>query len=170
MVSSNVETRPVALQISQNLLQYFFADSRIVEFENIRPDYSQEVGDGNVITLALGGGVPESELESYPIALSDNSVVVKHTLLNLTRQYDLEEGMGAIFLRPLPQERLELVVWGFDQIGLHQAARLIPTLTGGGQPDFVILSKSCLYKGYAGVLAMGFLDHSWQVSRASYLT
>lgn len=51
--------------------------------------------------------------------------------------------MGALFLRPLDGERLELVVWGADVAGLEHAARLVPALTGVGQPDFVILSAKC---------------------------
>lgn len=78
--------------------------------------------------------------------------------------------MGAIFLRPLLNERLELVVWGFDQQGLRQAARLVPMLTGVGQPEFVVVSQRCAWEGAAGVLAMGSFDNFWNVSEASFVS
>lgn len=77
--------------------------------------------------------------------------------------------MGVIFLRPLEDEKLELVVWGSDIEGLEQAARLVPTLTGVGQPDFLVLSESCRWKGHAGLYAACFFDHSWRISPGSYI-
>lgn len=81
-----------------------------------------------------------------------------------------EEGLGAVFLRPLEKERLELVIWGVDGVGVRQAARLLPILTGVGQPDFVVLSGKCRWKGHAGAYAAGFLDRSWQISGGSYVS
>ena len=75
-----------------------------------------------------------------------------------------------MFLRPLEAQRLELVVWGFDLDGLEQAARLVPTLTGVGQPDFIVLSPQCRWKGYGAVYAAGFFDWSWQISLGSYIS
>lgn len=89
---------------------------------------------------------------------------------DLLRKYPFEEGLGAAFLRPLPDERLELVIWGYDDAGLRQAARLVPMLTGVGQPDFVVVSQRCRWKGADGVLAMGFFDHAWEISKASFFT
>lgn len=85
------------------------------------------------------------------------------------RTYQFEAGLGAAFLRPLPDERLELVIWGYDDTGLRQAARLVPMLTGVGQPDFIVVSRRCGWKGASGVLAMGLFDYAWKVSKASFL-
>ena len=82
----------------------------------------------------------------------------------------MEEGLGAIFLRPLPDERLNIVIWGVDDAGLRSAARLMPMLTGVGQPDFMIVSQACAWKGAAGIVALGFLDYRWNVSKSSYLS
>ena len=82
----------------------------------------------------------------------------------------METGLGAVFLRPLGNERLELVVWGADGSGLRQAARLVPTLTGVGQADFIILSKRAAWQGHAGAIAMGFFDFEWQISEGSYIS
>lgn len=84
--------------------------------------------------------------------------------------FPFESGMGAIFLRPLLGERLELVVWGLDKQGLRLAARLIPMLTGVGQPDFVVVRKRCAWEGAAGVLAIGLFDNFWEVSEASFIS
>ena len=77
---------------------------------------------------------------------------------------------AAIFVRPLGTGKLELVIWGADDERTWQAARLMPTLTGVGQPDFVVLSESCKWKGVDGVVAMGFFGHNWNVTRSSYLS
>lgn len=76
--------------------------------------------------------------------------------------------MGAIFLRPLDDERLELVIWGYDVDGLQQAARLAPTLTGVGQPDFIVTTAECRWRGAAGVAAAGFFSYDWQIAAESY--
>ena len=76
---------------------------------------------------------------------------------------------GAIFIRPLPNENLELVIWGSNRKLLHQAARLAPSTTGAGQPDFVILGTNADLEGHRGTLAMGFFDYNWNISQASYL-
>jgi hypothetical protein len=83
--------------------------------------------------------------------------------------YHYEDGLAAIFLRPLHNESLELMVWGVDLVGLEQAARLVPALTGVGQPDFVVMSAECRLLGHAGVYAAGFFDYSWQISESSYI-
>lgn len=63
-----------------------------------------------------------------------------------------------------------MVVWGFDKRGLRTAARLVPMLSGVGQPDFIVVGNESTWKGHAGIVAMGFLDYAWNVSQASYLS
>ena len=67
------------------------------------------------------------------------------------------DATSAAFLRPLPDERLELVIWGADEDRLRQAARMAPIFTGAGQPDLVIFGKSAAWDGFGGVLAIGIL-------------
>lgn len=62
--------------------------------------------------------------------------------------------MGLIYLHPLPGERLALIVWGTDEIGLHTAARLLPLRTGVGQPNFVG-GREMRWSGVDGVKAIG---------------
>ena len=151
----------IASQVARNLFQYFAADSRIVE--------DGETGDGNIITILEGPQDDAFHSESHPIDIGADVLSIRDTAGRM-RSYPFEKGMGTIFLRTIPHGRLELVIWGFDKAGLRNAARLVPMLTGVGQPDFVVVSKSCTWKGAGGVLAMGFLDYQWNVSQASFLS
>ncbi|KAL4938667.1 hypothetical protein BDV06DRAFT_49034 [Aspergillus oleicola] len=171
----------VALQTSRNLLQYFAADSYITKRCG-----QVNTTSGNVITLSLGDELPDSVSSSYPIRVTDGRMILHKGclpgsagLLQKPRRdagticyqhiFRNEPAMGALFLRPLDKERLEMVVWGADMDGLEQAARLVPTLTGAGQPEFLILGNSCRWIGHAGLYAAGHFDRSWQISDGSYL-
>lgn len=155
----------VGLQVSRNLFQYFAADSQIV---GSTPDVASL--RGNVISVAVGEDFPP------PVPLFDTIAFLKNHGLALRksngqrRVFGIEKGLGAIFLRPLPGERTELVIWGYDDPGLRQAARLVPMLTGVGQPEFIIVNKSCAWEGAAGVHAMGSFDSFWNVSEASFVS
>ena len=109
--------------------------------------------------------------DPFPVAVTSSGVEIKYgrPSASFQRLYANESGLGAIFITPRSMEVLELCIWGFDADGLRQASRLAPTLTGIGQPDFVVFRKQCGWKGASGVLAMGFFDSQWQVSRGSYL-
>ncbi|KAF4271123.1 hypothetical protein CNMCM8812_000695 [Aspergillus fumigatus] len=180
----------IAVQISRNFLQYFAADSQLSRQcgSLIYPDNNQNrvVDSGNVVTLALGNELPSSKLKLFPIRIqgqglslfqgccwprADTEASPQSSLNRECNEYEFpfERGMGALFLRPLENERLELVVWGADLSGLEQAARFVPTLTGVGQPDFLILGDSCRWQGHAGAYAAGFFDRSWQISSGSYI-
>ncbi|KAI9815677.1 MAG: hypothetical protein M1827_002073 [Pycnora praestabilis] len=162
IVSHATETSSVALQISRNLFQYFFADSIILNaVDRISED------SGNAISIVVGPDVPSS-LDGYPISIDRSQGVLIRDSSGRQRKYPIQDGLGLIYLRPLIGERLELIVWGSDDSGLRRAARLVPTLTGAGQADFILLGRESAWKGVGGVLAMGFLDHAWKVSRGSY--
>ncbi|KAL4915571.1 hypothetical protein BDW62DRAFT_121413 [Aspergillus aurantiobrunneus] len=171
-----------AIQISRNLLQYFAADTYITsQCSSLNATFP-----GNVITISLGNELPKSALSSYPIHVTDGHINLYrecflvpgdlHGVLKLDTSrnchkytVNCEPDIGALFLRPLGGEGLELVVWGADMDGLEQAARLVPTLTGAGQPEFLILGDSCRWEGHAGLYAAGHFDKSWQISRESYI-
>lgn len=155
----------MALQISRNLFQYFAADAEIVSSETLPLSFQ-----GNVITLALGPSLPDSPHKDHPISVGPDQAITVRDSFDFLRKYQFEKGLGAAFLRSLPDERLELVIWGYDEAGLRQAARLVPMLTGVGQPDFIVVSRECRWKGADGVLAMGFFDYAWKVSKASFVT
>ena len=124
---------------------------------------------GNLISVIQGLRDISSSLPSYAVEIVSNKGILIRDASGQSRYYFFEEGLGAVFLQPLADERLQMVVWGFDEAGLRYASRLVPMLTGVGQADFVVTSKDCLWKGAAGVLAMGFFDHAWSVSHASFL-
>lgn len=158
--SSN--TSHLALQIARNLHQYFQADAVI---ESSDPYHMAAKGSGNVITLAV-----ESDpggLEGHAIHVDASGVTIRDSTGHVKRYG--EEARGAAFLRPLDSNRLELLIWGADDDGLRHAARLVPMLTGVGQPDFAIFGESTRWRGVEGVLAMGFFDSGWRVSASSFI-
>ena len=125
---------------------------------------------GNVIHLALGADLTPCALPSYPITVRKGQGLHIRRSGGGTRSYDFQPGLGAALLRPLQDERTELVIWGFDDEGLGRAARMLPMLTGVGQPDFMVMGRECGWKGASGALAMGLLDSAWEISESSYVT
>ena len=167
IVSASLDSNDLAVQISRNFFQYFSADSRLI-FPFTKG--SDAVHSGNVISLFLGSELGLST-EGFPIQLHDKRLQVTRAVNEQVGVYPFEPGLGAIFLRPLPNERLELVIWGVDLAGLHHAARLVPTITGTGQPDFVVTCFHCRTGGRrGGILAAGFFDYSWEISMGSYIS
>ena len=165
-----------ACQVSRNLYQYFGASCEIAEYY---PPGKPEWGpsdSGNVISILQGfTAISRSTPAHFPITISHRGIEITRlrgsdTSSTTSRVYAAEPGLGAVFLIPAPNEALELRVWGCDEEGLRQALRLIPTMTGVGQPDFVVMSAQCRSQGAAGVFAMGFFDSRWNVSLASYLS
>ena len=154
----------VALQASRNLYQYFSADNEIVHKDLLK--YSST---GNTVSVCWGFEATSCGCikSTHPIQMVGTEILLFDASAK-KRVFTRQEGLGAIYLAPAPEERLELVVWGADEEGLRQAARLIPTMSGVGQPDFVIVRRRCAAEGAAGVLAMGFFDHSWKISEGSY--
>ncbi|KAF2182801.1 hypothetical protein K469DRAFT_220618 [Zopfia rhizophila CBS 207.26] len=155
------QTSQVALQVSRNLHQYFSADSKIVGSASWDNN-----GTGNVITIATGESLPPSTHPNFPIQVGATSISVRDSE-ERQRTFEGDARLGAAFLRPLQDERLELVIWGSDGESLAQAARLVPMLTGVGQPDFVILGESARWRGVEGAMALGFLNHAWNVTASS---
>ncbi|EME86316.1 uncharacterized protein MYCFIDRAFT_186587 [Pseudocercospora fijiensis CIRAD86] len=155
----------IALQISRNLCQYFAADTIISE------DWDEAfTSTGNIISVAIGNDLPSGFFKDHPIQIDQGrSISIRHFFGSPGHYDDLADlGLAAIFLRPLPMGRLELVVWGSDASMLEVAARLVPMMPGSGQPDFVVMDKTMLAKGLNGVLAMGFFDNFWEVSKNSF--
>ncbi|KAF1833907.1 hypothetical protein BDW02DRAFT_569550 [Decorospora gaudefroyi] len=159
--SGSAHTSHIALQISRNLHQYFHADAVIVS----SPSYTLPADTtGNVITLVTGSS-PECIQSTFSIRVGESGVTLRGHR-GQKQQYG-DEATGTAFLQPLDGERLELVLWGTNEEGLRQAARLVPMLPGVGQPDFVILGESAKWKGIEGALAMGFFDANWRVTPSS---
>ena len=113
---------------------------------------------------------PLSPVRGYPIRILGSQGIGVRNSKGHETVYQMQSGLGAILLRPLPNECLELVIWGFDKIGLQLAARLLPMLTGVGQPEFVVVSEKCAWKGPDGVLAMGSFDCNWDLSEMAYIS
>lgn len=161
--SSDAETLKVCIQTTRNLFQYFRADAEIITKEKVQGEA------GNIIRIEMGAVVSLSPLSSFPISIAQGKGISIRNTHGGRKLYEFEEGLGAVFLSPLPDERLELKIWGFDQHGLEQAARLLPILTGVGQPEFIVIGKKCGWEGAGGVFAMGSFDSSWNISDGSFL-
>ena len=166
IVRHSKEAAHIALQISRNLCQYYAADTEIVD------DYEQAVSaTGNVISVATGSNHPFSKGDRFPIDVA-YGVSIRDREGEGYWVYSPDKGAGvaAIYLRPLPDERLELVVWGSDEEALDVAARLVPMMTGSGQPDFVVADKTMLWKGLEGTLALGMFDSYWNVTNMGFFS
>ena len=163
--TSSAETFDMALQVSRNLFQYFAADSEIIHSS---ADVDQQ--RGNVISLALGLETLSHPSQVQPISITKDRGLVLRKSNGQTKAYEPQDGLGAIYLRPLASGRLELVIWGHDGWSLRLASRLVPMLTGVGQPEFIVVGTACAWKGAAGVLAMGSFDNSWNVSKSSFIS
>ena len=154
----------IALQISRNLFQYFGADAEIITSKDILG-----LGSGNTIRIELGTIISPFQLPSYPINIEGCQGLTVRNAHGYKKVFRFEAGLGAIFLEPLPSERLQMRIWGWDIRGLRQAARLLPMLTGVGQPEFVVVSQSCSWLGAGGVKAMGSFDSFWNISETSFM-
>lgn len=160
----STQASEIALQVSRNLYQYFGADS---EIGDAIVDANKH--QGHVISIGIGRDFPPSSNPSFPIEIvHDEGISIRKSSGKKTI-LEFEHGMGAILLRPLPDGRLELVMWGFDIQGLRLAARLLPMLTGVGQPEFIVVGKTCAWKGAGGVFALGSFDSFWNLSDASFV-
>ena len=152
----------VALDVSRNLYQYFSADTELTS--ELDSDTGNIVLIGGPSSMDLPCSCPE-----FPITISKGLVKVRVDSAGKTKRYKVEPGMGVIFICPLPQQRLALVLWGADEAGLRAVARLLPLRTGVGQPDFVVLGREAAWAGVSGARALGMFDPRWQVSRGSYV-
>lgn len=145
-------SRKTALQISRNLCQYYYADTEILPLgEDILPQCGNRIRVFQRPSLDLTRPArPGDSTDSGQPSLS---------IMDFERNtytYTPEDGLGAIYLEDTGSGNLNLNIWGSNAKGLEIAARLVPVLTGVGQPDFVVADKVILEQGVGGVLAMGF--------------
>lgn len=164
IIPNDESSRSVALQISRNLYQYFGADSEILPL-----DTSLQQGRSTVIRVVNGTQLDMHEHPDFPIRVDLDGKLSLRDTAGYIKQFDSRDSLAAIFVRPIGYHGLELVVWGANSEDLQIAARLVPMLSGVGQPDFVIADRTMMWKGASGVLALGFFDHRWNVSQNSYV-
>lgn len=163
----NNVTTSIAVQISRNLYQYFHADATI---QSSAATHDASSTAGNVISIVLNTTLTQSLDSDFPIDVTSAGISIRDSKGGKHSYGNDGDAVGAAFLRPLEDERLELVIWGNDEASLKQAARMVPMVTGVGQPDFVVLGKEARWKGVDGALALGFLDAGWDVTASSFLS
>ncbi|KAF2755095.1 hypothetical protein EJ05DRAFT_519810 [Pseudovirgaria hyperparasitica] len=156
----------IALQISRNLQQYYYADTIILR--SFSEPNTIKRNSGNMFTVSIGSNLPPSSHVRFPIMVDSSGRLSILDSSGSERTFNSEKDLAAIFLRPRGHDALELVVWGSDIHYAGLAARLVPLQTGAGQPDFLILSRAAMWKGVGGVVAAGFFDHHWQVTQTAY--
>eukprot|EP00930_Biecheleria_cincta_P078436 TRINITY_DN658_c0_g1_i1.p1 TRINITY_DN658_c0_g1~~TRINITY_DN658_c0_g1_i1.p1 ORF type:complete len:1509 (-),score=316.42 TRINITY_DN658_c0_g1_i1:31-4557(-) len=75
---------------------------------------------------------------------------------------------GLLAMGPLPNGHLALLVHGTDAEGLARAASAVPVTSGRHGADFMVLGPDFGWKGEGGILAAGYLDPLWQISKESW--
>jgi len=164
---------PLASTIAQNLFIYFGADVEILYDYEAEPKHIS----GNVICLGMEDEnvFLEDALRTYdvkerqfPIRTGKGGIVVTDGVY----QYKyMGNGVGAIYLYPMPRDGLLLCICGTDLEGLERAARLFPYRTGAGQPDWIIVGPKMGIQGLQSVKAMGYYSNLWDIeSDVSYMS
>jgi len=161
--ATTVELSSLAEQVSRNLNNYFGADTEIV----ISPNHTQNhIWNQHAIILATGDSLPHPSSQiTFPIRIASSSVGSRLEIRSKAgswRNFASGETHGAIFLRPGLDQGLEIVVWGSNIEMTEQAARLIPLMTGTGQPDWVFCRKEMMWKGVEGC-DMGWFNAWWEI-------
>lgn len=157
-----------ALEISNNLFQYYSADTEIIDTANF-----QGKVPGNLIVL---GRIDPKYISpnfagKFPLKqAADGSIIISlRTGVDRTEKtYSQRPGIGIITTFPAENGRLGIFLWGSDADGLRRATRLFPIRTGVGQPDLIVVGPESGWKGAAGALALGMFDSEWQLTESSY--
>lgn len=160
---TNAALFPLALQVSRNFNTYFGADTEII---TNKTDLDFQHHNQHSIILFVGDSLPLAEAQdSITICDSFDGSHLKFRLANgLWLKLAPAEPQATIFLRPGPLEGLEIVVWGSDLGMVEQAARLLPMMTGTGQPDWIVCRKEMMWKGLEGC-DVGWFDAWWQIQQ-----
>ena len=162
----------VASEVARNLLQYYGADSELAAITSNTSLISAAAAElhlnGNHISIFHGLDRVLTRKMDAPFFFQDECLCIKTSTAAASR-FAFKDGLGLICLCPLPNQRLELVIWGFDHSGLHRAARLIPLLPGVGQPDFIVVGDQMAVKLLMCGLAMCTIEYNWSAASASYI-
>ncbi|KAJ6262170.1 hypothetical protein Dda_2975 [Drechslerella dactyloides] len=164
----SLEVQKKAMEISQNLFQYYSADTELLLSAKVHDGG----GTGNVVLI---GGFDRSYLpegllrSSFPVSQSEDGSITFRLATGKKIIYPCQPGLGLILVFPLGgTEKVGIWVWGSDAEGLRRATRLFPIRTGVSQPDFILLGPDSGWKGAAGALALGVFDSKWQITSSSY--
>lgn len=163
IVYDGSKSKRVGIAVANNLFQYYAADTDIASGA-LRDSHHS----GNIVRIFLGASSPSLTIPGFPIHIHDRRIDLRRCD-GSTKTFANDEfaHISAIYLQPGRAQQLELVIWGSNEIALETAARLAPTFTGVGVPDFVILGEEARWKGIDGALGVGFFDAKWNISPAS---
>lgn len=166
----------IAAQVSRNLQTYFQANADLIAY----PHQHKHVRGSNRIIISQDlGTIMGFDHRDFPISFKIDTSgrpvlqIVDPFQKSSIRLYagSTKNKLGAVYIRPMPPSEdgkndLDLVIWGSDADMLQWASRFAPTVTGVGQPDFIIFTDQMEWAG-AGSAIMGFFDSKWQITRSS---
>ncbi|KAF3921395.1 hypothetical protein ABW21_db0200338 [Orbilia brochopaga] len=158
----SLEIQQKAMEISQNLFQYYSADTEVLS----SADHDEEDRHGNMILMGKfdPSYLPEELQAKFPVSQAEDEAITFRLPTGEMITYPHQPALGLILLFPLPgTERVGVWIWGSDVVGLRRAARLFPIRTGVSQPDFILLGPESGWKGAAGALALGVFDSKWEI-------
>ena len=154
----------IASNIAHNLYIYFGAEVEIL-FDYEADDVAL---DGNVISIGMEDEnsylttvIQQFDLKHpFPVAAHQGAVHIS----DRNKKYVYNgDGVGAIYLQPLPRSRLLMIICGSDHKGLEAAGKLFPYRTGVGQPDWIVVGTEMGVHGMQGVKAMGYYSNLWDI-------
>jgi len=151
---------PLAIQTSRNLNTYFGAESEILTMSDLNdPAYSSEDWPLTfLVTLAIGGALPPHP--THPFRFT--TTLERQSGKGWQPMVQANEPHAAIYLRPNAVHDLELVIWGSNLAMAEMAARLMPMVSGTGQPDWIVCRKEIAWKGLDGC-EVGWFDAWWKI-------
>jgi hypothetical protein len=159
----------LAVQISRNFYQYYGLDTKIVQDESGMHTklYQISIQVGYKDKTGRPGDVKSA---NFPIEISPvtGRLRIRDRHGHWVRPGGSSVKLGAIYLRPSEDYKAELVIWGESAAMAEQAARLVPMMTGTGQPHFIIVREDAAWRGVDGTY-LGFFDISWNATESSVL-
>lgn len=163
----------IARRFSTDAYLYGRLDTMIMyDYEAIRMDYRHQLLKSNILLLggpsinsvSLQASVLQSLVtfvnKSSQFAIRDRIFAQGTTLLALFPHLFTSERTDTI-IRPMA-----LLLHGTDPLAVERGYNLLPTRTGSLIPEWIVVDKSSIWKGYGGVLGAGWYNHDWSWSEA----
>jgi len=151
------------LHLARNRAQYWWWRSsgyvQIVPDQEVTPEMIKHYN------LILFGGPGTNSItaqinERLPISIKEGRVFLGDTPIEGT---DL--AVKFIYPNPLNPEKFVLLNEGTSLEGQKLTNLLGTLLSAAGLPDYIVYDKSVKEKGWGGVLAAGFFDKNWKITK-----
>lgn len=177
----NIETTEhyfsVARRFSTDAYLYGRLDTMILyDHEATRIEHRFQLSRSNILIL----GVPSINSVSSQASTLQNLV----KFMDNSSQFAIQDRIfteGTTLLTLFPHlfanemeetdnHPMALLLHGTDPLAIERGYSLLPVRTGSLLPEWIVVDKSSMWKGYGGVLGAGWYNHDWNWSGAmSYL-